>query len=99
MRSIKVNSKAFDSLVTRGGLGKIRLEKKVSGILQKVRTEGDKAILSYTKKFDKVDLKKKDLRVTEAEISGAYQDIKPGMINTLKEIIRNVNKFYSPGKI
>jgi histidinol dehydrogenase len=32
--------------------------------------------------------------VTEAEISGAYQNIKPEIVNTLKEIIQNINKFY-----
>ncbi|MBL7072493.1 MAG: histidinol dehydrogenase [Candidatus Omnitrophica bacterium] len=94
MRSIKVGSKAFNNLVERDNLGRVRLQNKVSKIIGKVRLDGDKAILRYTKKFDKVNMFRKDLRVTEAEISGAYQDIKPEMVNTLKEIIQNINKFY-----
>ena len=94
MRNVKVGSKIFDKLVDRNGKGRVRLQNKVSKIIDKVRTDGDKALISYTRKFDKVDLKKKDLRVSEAEISGAYQDIKPELVNTLKEIINNINKFY-----
>jgi histidinol dehydrogenase len=94
MRSIKVGSKVFDSLVKRHDQGKIRLQKTVANILEKVRTEGDSAVLRYTSRFDKVNMKKKDLRVSEAEISGAYQDIKPEIVNTLKKIIRNIDKFY-----
>lgn len=94
MRSIKVGSKVFDSLVNRHDQGKIRLQKTVANILEKVRTEGDNAVLRYTSRFDKVNMKKKDLSVSEAEISGAYQDIKPEIVNTLKKIIRNIDKFY-----
>ncbi|RKY43131.1 MAG: histidinol dehydrogenase [Candidatus Makaraimicrobium thalassicum] len=95
MRSVKVGSKVFGNLVNRGGCGRVRLQKKVSSIIEKVRSEGDSALIRYTTKFDKINMKKKDLRVTEAEISGAYQDIKPEIINTLKEIIGNINKFYT----
>jgi len=62
--------------------------------VEKVRTDGDQALIRYTKKFDKIELTRKDLRVSEAEISGAYQDIKPELVTTLKKIIRNMNKFY-----
>jgi histidinol dehydrogenase len=94
MRSLKVGSKAFESLVNRHGQGKVRLQKTVAGIVEHVRAEGDNAILRYTKRFDKVDMRRKDLAVTQAEISGAYQDIKPELVNTLKKIIRNIDKFY-----
>ncbi len=98
MRSVKIGSKMFDALVNRGDQGKMRLQKKVANILEKVRAEGDNAVIRYTKKFDRVDIKKKDLKVSEAEISGAYQDIKPELVNTLKEIINNINKFYTNQK-
>ncbi len=95
MRCIKVGSKTFDRLIDRDDHGRVRLQKTVSGIIDKVRTEGDNALIKFTKKFDKIELKKKDLRVSEAEISGAYQDIKPEIVNTLKAVIKNINKFYT----
>ena len=94
MKIIQPDSKAFDNLLKRGGYGNVRLQKKVSDILESVKAEGDNALIKFTKKFDKVDLNKKNLRVTEAEISGAYQDIKPELVNTLKKIIRNIDNFY-----
>ena len=94
MKSVKVGSKMFDSLVNRRDQGRLRLQSKVANILEEVRAEGDNALVKYTNRFDRVNLKRKDLRVTEAEISGAYQDIKPEIVNTLKEVIQNINKFY-----
>ncbi len=94
MRKVIVGSETFNSIVNRYDSGLSRVQKTVSKILETVREDGDDAVIRYTKKFDKVELAKKDLRVSEAEISGAYQDIKPELINTLKKVIRNINKFY-----
>ncbi|MBF0252671.1 MAG: histidinol dehydrogenase [Candidatus Omnitrophica bacterium] len=94
MKSVKVGSEKFNSLVQRDDQGKKRLETKVAGILSDVKTDGDAAIIKFTKKFDKITLLKKELKISEAEISAAYQGIKPELVNTLKKIIRNINKFY-----
>ncbi|MBU0570466.1 MAG: histidinol dehydrogenase [Candidatus Omnitrophica bacterium] len=94
MKRITVGSEKFKNLVNRHEQGRKRLQKKVAGIIENVKADGDDALIWYTKKFDRVDLTRKDLRVTEAEISGAYQDIKPELVITLKKIIRNINKFY-----
>jgi histidinol dehydrogenase len=94
MKQLKVGSAKFNSLIKRDERGKLRLQKKVAKIIEDVRAEGDNALIKYTKRFDRVDIARKDLRVTEAEISGAYQDIKPELVNTLKKIIRNIEKFY-----
>ena len=94
MKSIKIDTEKFRSLVNRDDHRSKRLQKKVAGIIENVRSDGDSAVLKYAKKFDKIELKRKDLRVSEAEISGAYQDIKPELVNTLKKILKNMNKFY-----
>ncbi|MBF0215449.1 MAG: histidinol dehydrogenase [Candidatus Omnitrophica bacterium] len=94
MRSIKIGSANFEKLVNRDDARKRRLVDKVAGIIENVRSHGDKAVITYTKRFDRIELSRKDLRVSEAEISGAYQDIKPELVNTLKRIIKNMNKFY-----
>ena len=59
-----------------------------------MRIAGDDALVRYTKKFDNVKLLPKQIRVTQAEISGAYQNISPDFISSLKVIIENVTKFY-----
>jgi histidinol dehydrogenase len=94
MKQVKVGSAKFKSLVDRPKQGKVRLQKKVASIIENVRAEGDNALVKYTKRFDKIDITKRNIRVTESEISGAYQDLKPELVNTLKKIIRNIEKFY-----
>ncbi|KJJ84774.1 histidinol dehydrogenase [Candidatus Omnitrophus magneticus] len=94
MKSIKVGSEAFKDLINRDDAGRTRITQKVSGILHNVQKDGDSALIKYTKKFDRIELTAKELRVSETEISAAYQDIKPDLVNTLKEIIHNVDKFY-----
>ena len=94
MRLVKVGSKQFQKLCHRNsGINK-RVSESVRKILENVRSSGDDAVLKYTRKFDGVALTAKELKVTECETSGAYQDIKPEFVSTLKIILDNVHKFY-----
>ncbi|MDD2654373.1 MAG: histidinol dehydrogenase [Candidatus Omnitrophica bacterium] len=94
MKLIKFSQKEFDKLYNRKFSQKKRIQEKVRSIVDDVRANGDEALLRYTKKFDKVKLSVKQLRVSESEISGAYQDITPDFISSLKVVIENVTKFY-----
>ena len=78
----------------RSKITKIRITEKVRKIIEDVRLHGDDALLKYTRKFDKVKLTPRQLRVSESETSGAYQDIKPEFINSLKQIIDNITSYY-----
>lgn len=71
-----------------------RVQEKVRQIIEDVRLFDDEAVLKYTKKFDKVKLSTRQLRVSEIEISGAYQNISPNFVSNLKVIIENINRFY-----
>lgn len=73
---------------------KKNVEEKVRGIIEDVRLYGDDALIKYTRKFDKVKLAAKELRVAESEISGAFQNITSDFINDLKVILNNVTVFY-----
>jgi len=94
MKLVRIGSKSFAKLCDRGYIRNKRVEMSVHKIIDNVRTYGDDAVLKYTKKFDKVKLTSRDLRVSECETSGAYQDIKPEFVSTLKMILDNINKFY-----
>ena len=73
---------------------KKHIEEKVRRIIEDVRLYGDEALLKYTRKFDKVKLTARQLRVAENEISGAYQNITSDFVNDLKVILNNVTVFY-----
>ncbi len=95
MRSIKLHSKNIQQLYDRNMYYRRKSTvEKVARIIEDVRTSGDEAVLKYTRRFDKVQVAAKDLRVAESEISGAFQNIKPEFVSTLKLIIHNVTTFY-----
>jgi len=94
MKLVKVSSKQFQKLCDRNSGRNKRLSESVRKIIENVKLYGDEAVIRYTKKFDKVKLSPKDLKVSECETSGAYQDIKPEFVSTLKIVLDNVTKFY-----
>lgn len=94
MRIVKVGSKQFQKLCDRNSGRNKRISESARKILENVKQTGDEAVIRYTRKFDKVALTARDLRVTAHEISGAYQDIKPEFVSTLKVVIENITKFY-----
>ncbi|MDD3374966.1 MAG: histidinol dehydrogenase [Candidatus Omnitrophica bacterium] len=73
---------------------KKHVEEKVRHIIEDIRQNGDDALLKYTKRFDKVKLNPKKIKVDEAEISSAFQNITSDFVSTLKMIINNVSTFY-----
>jgi histidinol dehydrogenase len=94
MKLVKIGSENFRKLINRNTFHNRRTSESVKKILDTVRLNGDDALVKYTRRFDRVKMKAKDLKVTESETSGAYQDIKPEIVTALKMIIENINKFY-----
>lgn len=94
MKVVKVGSQQFRKLCNRGIGRNKRVIESVRNIIENVRISGDDAVLKYTRKFDRVKLTIKDLKVSECETSGAYQDIEPEFVSTLKVVMENINKFY-----
>ena len=95
MKVIKAGGRKMQKILERDVNSKKRIKEKVEKIIEDVRIFGDEAILKYTRKFDRVKLSAKQLKVSEAEISGAFQNIDPQFVSTLKTIIDNVTKFYT----
>jgi len=94
MKMIRFPSKQLEKIYNRQFVRSRRVEEKVKKILEDVRNFGDDALLKYTRKFDGVKLAPKQLRVSQIEISGAYQNITPNFVSSLKVIIDNINRFY-----
>ncbi len=94
MKVIKPSSKKFQELFQRYARRNRRIEEKVSRILEDVKSSGDEAVIRYTRKFDRIKLTPKELRVSESEINGAYQNISPDFVSTLKVAVENVSQYY-----
>ncbi len=94
MKIIRFTSKKLERIYNRGLIKSRRVEEKVRQIIEDVRILGDDALIKYTRKFDGIKLSPKQLKVSEIEISGAYQNISPNFVSNLKIIIENINRFY-----
>lgn len=94
MKIIRFTSKKLEKIYDRGLIKSRRVEEKVSEIIENVRLFGDEALIKYTRKFDGIKLSPRQLKVSEIEISGAYQNISPNFVSSLKVIIENINRFY-----
>ena len=105
MKVLKQSGIGIEKLYNRHAYARRqRVEDKVRKIIDDVRLNGDRAVSKYTRRFDKTKLPVKNLRVPEAEISGAYQNITSDFVNNLKCIINNVSTYYrkqlkKPGRI
>lgn len=94
MKLVRKGSGQYRKLITRDSIVKKRVSRSVSKIIESVRLSGDEAVLKYTRRFDHVSMKPRDLEVTQSETSAAYQDIKPEIVSALKLVMENINRFY-----
>ena len=68
------------------------VEDIVTDIIKTVRTEGDAALLNYTKKFDGAELD--SLLVTEEEIEEAFGAVEPQFVEILENAAKNIRAFH-----
>ena len=94
MKIIRSTSKQLEKIYNRGSRRQARVEDKVKKIIEDVRLFGDDALLKYTRKFDSVKLSPRQLKVSQIEISGAYQNTSANFVSSLKVVIENINRFY-----
>ena len=66
---------------------------KVKPVVERVRLEGDKALLEFTKKFDGVDLRY--IKVPREEIDRAYELVDDEIIDALEVAKENIERFHS----
>ena len=69
-------------------------ESVVADILANIKANGDKALFEYTKKFDKFDLNKDNIRVTEEEIKDAYSKVSEDLLTVIKKSLVNVKSYH-----
>lgn len=67
---------------------------KVNDILNDVRENGDEALFAYTRKYDKAEITKETIRVTEEEIKEAYSLVEDSLVEVMKKSIVNIRDFH-----
>jgi histidinol dehydrogenase len=80
-------------LLARAG-GDARVEAQVAEILAKVRRGGDAALLRYTRRFDGVELRARDIVVSDREIDRAAAAVEPGVRRALRRASARIARFH-----
>lgn len=73
-------------------------EAAVAEILNKVRTEGDSALFAYTREFDKTEITKETIQVTEEEIREAYDAVDPALVDVIRKALVNIRNYHERQK-
>lgn len=98
MRIIKLTATAKKDILTdllkRSPSSYGTYEETVAKIVEDVKENGDKAVFSYTKQFDKFDLNALNIRVTREEIAKAYEEIEDALIAVYKKSAENIRVFH-----
>lgn len=67
---------------------------KVQAIVDRVREEGDAALIDYTKQFDGFVMTEEQFLVTEEEFAAAYEQIDPSFLSTLRRAKENIRVYH-----
>ncbi len=88
------NIDSLEKYLSRKRQRKNKVSEKVAKIIKGVCENGDNALCEYTARFDKVKISARQLRISESEISAAFNELDSGLISAFKLAIDNVSKFY-----
>jgi histidinol dehydrogenase len=92
LSSGEIQKQHVDLLLQRSHIQHNDVEDRVADILDRVRTEGDAALLAYTQAFDGVQLE--TLRVSPEEIQAGYDAVDPDFIETMKRAKENITAYH-----
>ena len=103
MKLIRTDSRGFakvrSQLLSRGVTYGKSIESAVNRIINDVRVNGDKALIKYTKKFDRVSLTPATLQVDQKAIKEAYYRVSPVDVEDLKYAASRIRKFHGHQKV
>lgn len=69
-------------------------EERVNTIIEAVKTNGDAAVFDYTRQFDKADISKDNILVTEDEIKEAYEQVDAALLAVIQKALVNIKKYH-----
>ena len=63
-----------------------------------MRDNGDAALFSYTKKFDKAEITADNVKVTQEEIDYAYTQVSPELLDVIRKAKKNIWEYHEKQK-
>jgi len=74
--------------------GSKKIDNQVNHILNEVKIKGNKAVIQFSKKFDRVNLNKSNLKIPYKILNNYKKQIDQSILNSFKIAIRNVTNFH-----
>ena len=102
MRIVKLNAETkkdlLKNLLKRSPSNFGNYAETVQEIVDDVRDNGDAALFSYTKKFDKADITAGNVKVTQKEIDYAYTQVSPELLDVIRKAKKNNWEYHEKQK-
>ena len=102
MRIVKLNAETkkdlLKNLLKRSPSNFGNYAETVQEIVDDVRDNGDAALFSYTKKFDKSDITAENVKVTQKEIDYAYTQVSPELLDVIRKAKKNIWEYHEKQK-
>ena len=90
----KTKENLLDKLLKRSPGSYGEYEDRVRAILKDVKTEKDKALFEYTKRFDKASVSADNILVTKEEIDEAYALVEEDLIRVMRKALKNIKSYH-----
>jgi histidinol dehydrogenase len=91
----KDKAKLFARLESRKKVVSHDIAESVRQIVSQVRKDGDRALLKFTERFDKVKLTKRQLRVRPQALRAAVKKVDRSLLLDLEKAIFNIHAYHS----
>ena len=102
MRIVKLSQESrqnlLENLLKRSPGNYGQYQDTVQEIVDRVKTEGDKALFELTAKFDWDGISKENVKVTEEEVQEAYETIDPALTDTIRKSLKNIRDYHEKQK-
>lgn len=102
MRIVKLNAETkkdlLKNLLKRSPSNFGNYAETVQEIVDDVRDNGDAALFSYTKKFDKADITAENVKVTQKEIDYAYTQVSLELLDVIRKAKKNIWEYHEKQK-
>ena len=87
------NNEEYKTILSRELAFDPEIERSVRNIIETVRTQGDKAVLDFTRRFDNVDIKSLS-PVNNDVLHDLHSQVDTAFLGALREAIENVREFH-----
>ena len=86
--------KIFENLISSKRSQSISKLKLVNQIIKNIRKKGDEALFNYTKKFDKININKKNIKITNKESSKLIRNLDKNVKKAIDVAYQRIYQFH-----